>query len=276
VTGITGVPTAATAGTQLTLTGTVAPANATNRNITWSIHNAGGTNATITSGNLLNTTAAGTVTVRATIVNGLTATTNFVQDFNITVTLPTPTLTLSTSSISLIPGQTSGAETQINVSAPLPLPPGHTVVWITNSANLQLTPNANGSTVTVSAAGVSAPETAIITATLMNGSTPVTGAQQTVSVTIAWPSASVTQPPPATMTVGDPLMQILATITNPNNVTGYAILWESTNTGVVSIAGNYLTVLATGTATVTASLTYNGVPVVALGSYIINVAPIGG
>jgi len=90
VTSITGVPTAGTVGTPLTLAGTVVPANATNQTITWSISplDAGTTGANITSGNILNTTTAGTATLRATITNGATATTNFTQNFTITVTPP--------------------------------------------------------------------------------------------------------------------------------------------------------------------------------------------
>jgi uncharacterized protein YjdB len=84
VTNITNVPTTATAGTPLTLIGTVVPSNATNQTIVWSVQNAGTTGASI-SGHTINTTSAGTVIVRATIVNGATATTNFTRDFNITV-----------------------------------------------------------------------------------------------------------------------------------------------------------------------------------------------
>ncbi|MCL2416358.1 MAG: leucine-rich repeat protein [Bacteroidales bacterium] len=85
VTNITNVPTTVTAGTTLALIGTVNPINATNQTIVWSVQNAGTTGATI-NGNTLNATSAGTMSVRATIVNGATATTNFTQDFNITVT----------------------------------------------------------------------------------------------------------------------------------------------------------------------------------------------
>jgi len=86
VTGITGVPTTATVGTPLTLSGTVAPTNATNSTIVWSIATANTTaGATITGGNTLNTTTVGTVIVSATIANGLTETTPFTRDFNITV-----------------------------------------------------------------------------------------------------------------------------------------------------------------------------------------------
>ncbi len=91
VTGITGVATTATAETPLTLSGTVAPADATNQTIVWSVKSAGTTGATI-SGSTLSTTAAGTVTVTATIANGLTASSNYTQDFTITVDAATDTL----------------------------------------------------------------------------------------------------------------------------------------------------------------------------------------
>ena len=90
VTSITGVPTAGMAGTPLTLTGTVTPTEATNKTITWSVKTVGGTGATISGGNTLNTTAAGTVTVTARIVNGKALTgapaaADYTQDINITI-----------------------------------------------------------------------------------------------------------------------------------------------------------------------------------------------
>jgi len=95
VTNITGVPDAATAGTPLTLAGTVEPGNATNQTITWSVYNDGGTGASIV-GNILSTTSAGIVTVRATITNGLTASTDYTQDFDITVSAaPITTYTIT-------------------------------------------------------------------------------------------------------------------------------------------------------------------------------------
>jgi len=84
VTGITSVPTSGTVGT-LTLTGTVAPANATNKTIAWSVKSAGSTGAAI-SGSVLTTTSTGTVTVTATIANGKTESTPYTQDFAITIT----------------------------------------------------------------------------------------------------------------------------------------------------------------------------------------------
>lgn len=75
VTGITGVPTTASTSVDLTLTGTVAPADASNKTIVWSVKSAGTTGAVIT-GNTLKTTRAGTVVVTATVTNGLTASSN--------------------------------------------------------------------------------------------------------------------------------------------------------------------------------------------------------
>jgi heat shock protein HslJ len=85
VNSITGVPASGTVGTALTLTGTVNPNDATNKSIVWTAKTVGTTGASI-SGNTLNTPSAGIVTVTATIINGLTASSDFTQDFNITFT----------------------------------------------------------------------------------------------------------------------------------------------------------------------------------------------
>jgi len=98
VTDISGVPDTATAGMPLTLIGTVVPNNATNQTVTWSVYNAGDTGASI-SGDILSTTAAGVAVVRATVTNGLTASSDYTQDFNITVNAaPVTTYTITFSS----------------------------------------------------------------------------------------------------------------------------------------------------------------------------------
>ena len=85
VTGISDLPSSAAVLKPLVLNGTVHPENASNQSIIWSVQNAGGAGAAI-SGNILNTTSAGTVTVRAIIANGLAVGTPYTHDFNITVT----------------------------------------------------------------------------------------------------------------------------------------------------------------------------------------------
>ena len=87
VTGISDMPEAATEGIPLTLTGTAVPTNATNRAILWTVKNAGDTGASI-NGDTLNTTAAGTVTVTATIANGAAPDADYTDDFDIAVSLP--------------------------------------------------------------------------------------------------------------------------------------------------------------------------------------------
>ena len=86
VTDITGVPATVNAKTPLTLTATVTPSTATNKTIVWTVKSAGSTGATITGGNVLNTTSGGTATVTATIANGATPSTAFAKDFAIEVT----------------------------------------------------------------------------------------------------------------------------------------------------------------------------------------------
>ena len=84
VTGISGVPTTGIVGTDITLSGTVAPNNATNTTIVWSVKTANATGAEIT-GNTLTTTAGGTVTVTATIADGTEVGTAYTKDFEVTI-----------------------------------------------------------------------------------------------------------------------------------------------------------------------------------------------
>jgi hypothetical protein len=92
VTGITGVPTEATAGTPLTLTGTVEPSTATNQTIAWSVKSAGATGAAI-DGTTFTASAAGEAVVTATVAGGKTASTPYTRDFTIAVTPPVMTMT---------------------------------------------------------------------------------------------------------------------------------------------------------------------------------------
>ena len=87
VTEISGVSSVVEVNKPLLLAATVLPSDATNKTIAWSVKNAGSTGATV-SGDKLNATAAGIVSVTATIVGGSTPTTPFITDFSITVKNP--------------------------------------------------------------------------------------------------------------------------------------------------------------------------------------------
>jgi uncharacterized repeat protein (TIGR02543 family) len=82
VTDITGVAAAMVQGETLILTGTVLPANATNKTITWTVKNG---SATINNNNRLDASTSGTVIVTATITNGSAPGTAFSKDFTIAV-----------------------------------------------------------------------------------------------------------------------------------------------------------------------------------------------
>jgi len=84
VTEITGVPSSATAGTDLTLVGTAVPSDATYSLITWTVNDAGTTKAKI-DGNKLSAESAGIVVVTATVADGESLGVPFAQDFEITV-----------------------------------------------------------------------------------------------------------------------------------------------------------------------------------------------
>ena len=72
VTNITGVP--AQVGVDLELTGTVAPTNATNKAIEWSVVSGSGSVSVKNGKPYLNASASGNVVVRATVRNGIKAT----------------------------------------------------------------------------------------------------------------------------------------------------------------------------------------------------------
>ena len=114
VTGITGVPTTATAGVALTLKGTVKPAGAP-QTIVWSVEDPGTTGATI-NGSMLNTTAAGTVTVKATIANGLGVGIDYTEDFIITVHQTVGIAETAVSNLNIYPNPTNG-KVYINIES---------------------------------------------------------------------------------------------------------------------------------------------------------------
>ena len=201
VTDITGVPATATVGTPLTLSGTVAPATATNKTISWSVVSAGTTGATV-SGATFNATAAGTATVRATVVNGASATTNYTKDFTVTVSTTT-TYSISASPASPAFGSLTAGYTQ----------PAAQTVTITNTGSGTVTLNplptvANYTLTALSTTSLAAGATATFTvrpnaglaAGTYNPTITVTGSNST-SATVS-PTFMVTATAVKTISVG--------------------------------------------------------------------------
>jgi len=159
VSNIAGIPTSMTAGTPIALSGTVAPSNATNHLISWSIQHDGGANASV-SGNILSAAAAGTVVVRATITNGASDNTNYVQDFSIEVApahIPVASIT--------------GAPTEVVAGNPVTLMVAVSPANATNQiiAWSVLNPDPTGATLSGNVLNTANAGTVTIRATIVNG-----------------------------------------------------------------------------------------------------------
>ena len=255
VTGITGVPTAATAGTPLTLTGTVAPADATNKAITWSVANAGTTGATI-SGSTFNATAAGTATVTATIANGATVTMPFTQDFTITVTAPAPRTATYTGTMGNVTYQlviTEGAATP-GTGTFTPSQGDKFVLTVGSKTSSGAVTSFTGGVFTLTPEGVTETFTATVegvglsklegTITYDDDSTETAPGDLTPAIFVAVTSITGV---PTTATVGIGLT--LTGTVQPANASNQTIVWSGTG-----VSNGVLTAAAEGTITVTATI----------------------
>jgi endo-1,4-beta-xylanase len=255
VTGISGIPTAATAGTALSLTGTVAPATATNQTIVWSVKDAGTTGAAIASGNVLNTTAAGTVVVTAIIANGATASTAYTQDCSITVS---DTFVAVTDIIGVLTVATAGTPFSLTGTVVPTTATNQTIAWSVKTAGTTKADIDSDNVLTTEAAG-----TVVVTATIANGATASTNYTKDYIITVSGQSANfvkvedITDGPTAT-TVGATLF-LDGTVT-PANATNKAIVWtlKAGTTGAILGAtltdGNALNTTVAGSVTVIATI----------------------
>jgi uncharacterized repeat protein (TIGR02543 family) len=245
VTGITGVPTGGIAGTPIVLSGTVAPDNATNKAITWSVKSAGTTGATI-NGNTLTTKASGTVTVTATIANGKTASTPYTQDFSITITNNFVAVT----GITGVPtGGTSGTPIALSGTVAPDNATNKAITWSVKSAGTTGA-SISGNTLTTTAAG-----TVTVTATIANGKTASTPYTQdfTINITNTFVAVTGITGVPSTASVG--AFDLAGTVA-PANASNQIIVWtvKSSGTTGARINGNTLTTTAAGTVTVTGTI----------------------
>ena len=241
VTGISGVPTAAIAGTPLSLTGTVTPSDATNQTIVWTVQNAGTTGATI-NGTTLNTSAGGTVTITGTIINGTNANINYSENFVITVIKPV-------TDISGIPA--AGAVGDLDLSSVTVEPNDaskKTIVWTVQNAGT------TGATISDSTLKTNAAGTVIVSASITDGlavGTPYTTGN--FNITIIQPVTDITGV--ATTAYPGTALPLAGTVT-PANATNKTITWSVQTAGTTgaTITGNTLNVTAAGTATIRATI----------------------
>ena len=154
VTDITGIPDVISPGNH-TLNGIVVPSEASNTTITCSVIDAGTTGAEI-DGNILNTTATGTVTVRAAIANGVSYGEDFTKDFTITISF------IAVTDITGIPLTIMVGEHEL-IGVVTPSGAANTIVWnVENAGTTGAT--INGNTLNTTATG-----TITIKATIAGG-----------------------------------------------------------------------------------------------------------
>ena len=249
VTGISGVPAAATAGFPLTLTGTVSPGNADNKTISWSVKNAGTTGASI-NGNVLNTMAEGTAIVTASIANGSAPGTDYTQDFTIIVNNASFT---AVSKISGIP-DISYVEVPLALYGTL-VPSNATMRAIIWSVKYPGTTEAiiSGNTLYSASAG-----TVVITATITDGISYGMNYTQDFSIEVLIPVADISNVPETAYALTP--LSLDGTI-SPSNASNQNISWSVKDAGTTGaeITGNVLNTMSWGTVIVTAAIA-NGSP----------------
>ena len=229
VTGITGVPTTAAVGVPLTLTGTVAPSDATNKTIVWSV--APGTTGVTISGNTFKATAlVGFIEVHATIQNGLGEGLPYTTSFIINVA------TIPVTNITGVPTTaTADVETDLNQNCEiLPLDatsnPNHLItkndiIWTLVDTGKPIsggkfTPQTTGS-VTVKA-------------TIADGLDVGKAYTQTFTISVIVPTGvSVTPAGPVTISTLVKNFRLVPSVTPANVVTTYT--WSSSNSAVATV-----------------------------------------
>ncbi len=238
VTGVTVTPATSAvnvAGT-VQLTATVAPANATNKNVTWSSSSTA--IATVSATGLVTGVASGTSTITVTTVDGLKTATCVVTVSigNIAVT----GVTVSPTAASVL----VGATTQLTAAVAPANATNKVVSWSSSSTTIATV----SSTGLVTALSVG---TATITVTTTDGLKTATSVITVSTSNVAVTGVSVA-PATASVNVGS-TSQLTATIA-PANATNKNVTWNSSSTAVATVSSTGLvTGVANGTATITAT-----------------------
>lgn len=219
-------------GKTATLTPTIKPADATNKNVTWSSSNEAA--ATVSDG-VVTGVKAGTATITAKTANGLTATATVTVE-----EIPVTKITLPSTEASMTIGGTMDLKPMIE---PADATNTH-ISWSSNDSAVA-TVDANGR-VTAKGAG-----TATITGTAASGVTVtlvVTVSNKVIEVTAVKLNKTA-----ATIKVGESL-QLTATI-EPSNATNASLQWISNNTASAIVTDGTVQGIAPGDATITVKTT---------------------
>jgi len=221
-----------------TLSATVLPSNATNKNVTWSSSNTAV--ATVNASGLVTAVSAGTATITATANDGSGKVAICSVIVNVPIVLVS-SINLSSSSLTLEVGGTSTLSATV-------LPENatdKTYTW-SSSNTAVATVNASG-LVTAVGAG-----TATITATANDGSGKVATCSVTVNVPIVLVSSINLSSSSLSLNVNS--TSTLSATVLPSNATNNTVTWSSSNTLVATVSSSgVVTGVGAGTATITAT-----------------------
>ncbi|MBO5371378.1 MAG: Ig-like domain-containing protein [Lachnospiraceae bacterium] len=235
-------------GETATATATVAPANATDKTITWSTSDAN--IATVDNGTIT-AVAAGTATVTAASSNGKTATvavTVVKEEPPVPEKIEVTSITLDKTELALVEG---GDAVQLTATVNPENATDKTVAWKTSNAKVAtvsdtglVTPVAEGNAriIVEAANGVKAECAVTVTAKAVEPPTPDVIEVESVTV----------DPTEVTLKVGK-TAAVTATVA-PANATDKTITWSTSDEAVATVAEDgTITAVAAGTATVTAT-----------------------
>ena len=210
-------------GSSETLTATITPTNATNKNVTWKTSNADV--ATVADGTVT-AVGPGTATITVTSVDGPSAT------CTVTVIQPTTGVTLNKTNTTLAVGSTE----MLTATVYPPNATDKSVTWTTSNAAVATV--ADGVVTGV------APGTATITVTSSDGSTA------TCEVTVIHPVTGVSLNTTSITLIMGSIERLTATIA-PANATDKSVAWTTSNANVAMVTDGIVTAVAPGTATIT-------------------------
>jgi endo-1,4-beta-xylanase len=259
VTGISNVPTGGTEGSEVDLSyATVAPDNATNKTIVWTVKDAGTTgvgDASITAGKFT-PASAGTLTLTATIANGTAPGTPFATEFDIIIA-PLNTFVAVTNITGVPDGTDAGSEVDLSYATVVPdNADNQDIVWTVKDAGTTGLATAD---IVDGKFTAPLPGSVKLTATIANGTAEGTDYTKEFTIIISVPGSFVA----VTSITGVPSEGVVGTLVSlanaaavPSTATYKTISWvvKTAGAGVTSIAGNSFTPTATGKVTLTARI----------------------
>ena len=227
-------------GASETLTATIAPADATNKNVTWASSDAA--IATVDANGKVTGVKAGTATITVTTEDGgKTATCQVTVKAN---TVAVTGVTLNQTSISLVPGAGEGLKATVTPADAT----NKKVTWKSSNEAIA-TVDANGIVRGVAAG------TATITVTTEDGGYTATCAVEVINIVNA---TGVTLNKTSTTIAVGASETLTATVT-PDNATFKNVTWKSSNEAVATVdASGKVTGVAKGTATITVTTVMGG------------------